>query len=143
VVYAKWDTQEKRLPYLCQMGVGLPAMPALVQTFRMNRGMEPLRPFGRAIMAPPANTAELDDWHLQYGYLFEMGTLYTMIAGLLNILVMYDAFAGPVFMIPDSKRRQLAKQEAEKDKNSDEKGDSGGKQPSDNHDQSTVASKSR
>jgi hypothetical protein len=27
---------------------------------------------------------------------YEMGTWYTMIAGLLNILVIYDAFAGPL-----------------------------------------------
>jgi hypothetical protein len=28
-----------------------------------------------------------------------MGTLYTMIAGLLNVLAIYDAYAGPVIVI--------------------------------------------
>jgi hypothetical protein len=27
---------------------------------------------------------------------FDLGTVYTVIAGLLNILAIYDAFAGPV-----------------------------------------------
>jgi hypothetical protein len=33
-------------------------------------------------------------------HLFEFGTAYTMIAGLLNILAMYDAWGGPVFAEP-------------------------------------------
>ena len=38
-----------------------------------------------------------------------MGTLYTMIAGLLNVLVIYDAGAGPVWMVPDSEKKKRAK----------------------------------
>ena len=33
-----------------------------------------------------------------------MGTLYTMVAGLLNMLVIYDAYAGPLFTDPRKKR---------------------------------------
>ena len=35
-VYFLWNSEERRLPYLCQIGVGLPALPALVQANRMN-----------------------------------------------------------------------------------------------------------
>ena len=36
VVYASFKKEDRRLPYLCQVGVGLPALPALVQTIRMH-----------------------------------------------------------------------------------------------------------
>ena len=40
--------------------------------------------------------AELDSWHEKTASGFDMGTLYTMISGLLNLLVVFDAFAGPL-----------------------------------------------
>src|SRR3954447_17767056 len=40
VVYASWEGDDKRLPYLCQVGAGLPALPALVQTYRVNHHQE-------------------------------------------------------------------------------------------------------
>jgi hypothetical protein len=39
---------------------------------------------------------ELALWHRRLGRFFEIGTLYTMLAGLLNLLVIYDAWAGPL-----------------------------------------------
>ena len=51
VVYASWTPEDRRLPYLCQVGVGLPALPALLQTRRVRNGQEPL--FG-GMMAPEA-----------------------------------------------------------------------------------------
>ncbi len=53
-------------------------------------------------MAPPAgpvlpeNNDVLGMWHAETGNWFEIGTFYTVIAGLLNLLAIYDAFAGPV-----------------------------------------------
>jgi hypothetical protein len=98
VVYASWRPADRRLPYLCQVGVGLPALPALVQTMRN-------RPLGEFMKQPQIDEGwepgrkpdELSQWHGKAGVLFEFGTLYTMVAGLLNILAIYDAFAGPVF----------------------------------------------
>ena len=118
VVYAKWDDTEKRLPLLCQLGVGLPTMPALVQAFLVNNGMNPIEIAGVRFMAPPVDNQENAQLHRKYGYLFEMGTLYTMIAGLLNILVIYDAGAGPVWMLPDSEKKRRAK-EREKEESQD------------------------
>ena len=37
------------------------------------------------------------------GY-FELGTAYTMIAGLLNLLAVYDAWGGPVFPVETKKK---------------------------------------
>ena len=38
---------------------------------------------------------QLSIWQRRLGRWFEYGTLYTMLAGMLNVLAMYDAFAGP------------------------------------------------
>ncbi|MHC2069374.1 DUF6677 family protein [Bremerella sp. T1] len=108
VVYAKWDNEEKRLPLICQLGVGLPTLPALAQALLVRQKRDPIEIGGARIMAPPAK-GEMSDLHRKYGYLFEMGTLYTMIAGLLNVLVIYDAGAGPVWMVPDSEKKKRAK----------------------------------
>ncbi|NIL98923.1 MAG: hypothetical protein GTO62_17885 [Planctomycetales bacterium] len=100
VVYASWRSGDRRWPYLCQFWVGIPAWPALVQTAFD-------QPLGDGFMRPPSlartgNDAphELDMWHQQYHSRFEMGTVFTMIAGLLNILVIFDAAAGPVGSSP-------------------------------------------
>ena len=55
-VYASWQNWDKRLPYLCQVGVGLPALPALVQTYLVRSGKEPM--FG-GVMAPPVDANQL------------------------------------------------------------------------------------
>src|SRR5690606_14650361 len=104
VVYASFKEEDRRLPYICQIGVGLPALPALVQAQFANSGKQP--PFGD-FMAPPKrvnnNRAdnlgpdELDNWNKELGRYFELGTVYTMIAGLLNVLVIYDALSGPAY----------------------------------------------
>ncbi|MFM7207200.1 MAG: DUF6677 family protein [Planctomycetaceae bacterium] len=39
-------------------------------------------------------------WHKRLGRFFEIGTLYTMLAGMLNVLVVYDAFSGPMHPTP-------------------------------------------
>ncbi len=107
-VYASWRPGFRRLPFLCQIGVGLPAMPALLEAQRAAEGRKPL--FG-GFMAPPrpdgdsnagrrhdalAEQPTLDDLHRQLHRYFDVGTAYTMIAGLLNVLAIYDACCGPV-----------------------------------------------
>lgn len=100
VVYASWTGTERRWQYLCQLGVGLPALPALVQARRAAQGEEPLL---GGLMAPPrtdpsTGADQLSQWHLEYKLYFDLGTLYTMIAGLLNVLAIYDAYAGPMLL---------------------------------------------
>ena len=109
VVYASWKKNDRRWQYFCQLGVGAAALPAILQNRRVRNNQDPL--FG-GIMAPPRLVADSNDtfalqsdelagWHLDYHTFFELGTLYTMIAGLLNVLAIYDAYAGPVIAVPE------------------------------------------
>lgn len=51
-------------------------------------------------------------WHRQLGRLFEIGTLYTMLAGMLNLLVIYDAWAGPLGPSEEERKRRTAAESA-------------------------------
>jgi len=45
-------------------------------------------------------------WTLEYYPNFELGTVYTVVAGLLNVLVICDAAAGPlVISVPQKKKK--------------------------------------
>jgi hypothetical protein len=88
-----------RLPYLCQVGAGLPALPALLQAAWDPSGKKPL--LGHFMAPPVLQENDQGQWvakelYQQAPRLFELGTVYTMIAGLLNILAVYDACCGPV-----------------------------------------------
>jgi hypothetical protein len=108
-VYASWTPTDKRLQYICQVCVGAPALPALVQNYRVMRGKAPL--FG-GIMAPPQQPVrpegrdELALWHEHYNKRWELSTLYTLVAGLLNVLAIYDAYAGPFLPAPDEEKEK-------------------------------------
>ncbi|MCO8122408.1 hypothetical protein NHH03_11730 [Stieleria sp. TO1_6] len=117
VVYASWQPGDKRWHYFLQAGVGVAALPALIQGNHMRKmtvkgitsqGYEPM--WG-GFMAPPQRpviedrTDEVSAWYATYGAGYEMGTWYTMIAGLLNILVIYDAYSGPL-AVPISGRKK-------------------------------------
>jgi TM2 domain-containing membrane protein YozV len=103
VVYASFRKPDIRYPFILQIGVGLPAFPAVIQKMAADDGH---LLFGSDFMAPPQGEIDeqkhdqLAKWHEQLGFYFELGTLYTMIAGLLNMLVIYDASMGPVFADP-------------------------------------------
>jgi hypothetical protein len=113
---------QDRWQYVCQVGAGLPALPALVERQRVREGKAPL--FGE-LMRPPSpapcesidrtdsnhkvqHPDELAKWNYDLGDFFEIGTVFTVIAGLLNILAIYDAYGGPLIIIPDDKKKQLA-----------------------------------
>jgi len=126
VVYASWRTGDQRWYYLCQVGVGIPALPALVQANRVRNGGAPL--FNNNFMAPPRLDAfapgdgpTVNDLHYKLNRFFELGTVYTMIAGLLNILAIYDAWGGPVFIIlPRKEDEPDAKPESDAAKSTDQ-----------------------
>lgn len=111
-----------RWPFVCQMGIGTVAAPALLERLRYRSGDAPS--FGGAFYPPRTGSAasrgpkitstdnagnevihpdELAKWHYDYGFYFELGTVYTVIAGLLNILVVYDAHAGPLVVEKEKK----------------------------------------
>lgn len=104
VVYAQFKGPLVRYPYIAQVCVGIPALPAIPQSMQVMNGKPPL--FGTGFMAPPRqpvseqNYDELASWYRKNQFFFELGTLYTMIAGLLNVLAIFDAYSGPMFMSP-------------------------------------------
>ena len=120
VVYASVPGEPQyRWQYWCQLGTGLPAVPALVQRHRKLNHQEPL---WAGFMAPPkmqptettddsGHTSiqpdELGVWIVDSHPNFELGTVYTVIAGLLNILVICDAYAGPLVLAPRENRKGL------------------------------------
>ena len=103
VVYAAWNPPTvRRYAYFCQMWVGGAAMPALAQAAVTRNGGDPM---WNNFMAPPErfldkqdprNDRTLAGWHRELNSDFEIGTVYTMIAGLLNLLAIFDAAAGPL-----------------------------------------------
>ncbi len=116
VVYAQWQPGKyRRWPFLCQVGVGAPSLPALVTSYQNADSF-----FGTKMYVVPDwqpkgedQPTELDNLHNSLNRRFEMGTVYTMIAGLLNILVIYDAVAGPAYGLV--RRGPPDKEEKDKD----------------------------
>jgi hypothetical protein len=114
VVYASWRDEDPKLRYPCQLCVGLPSLPALVQAAR---GKEPFFKGNPYNMSAPAvkdpdrgGSDELDALHKHLGRYFELATVYTMMAGLLNILAIYDAFGGPAYSHPaEDKKKDKSK----------------------------------
>ncbi len=96
-VYFNFDEKEWRLPWLCQIGIGLPTVPMTMLQWKFRD-----HPILQGFMAPPAPDGSqgggptLAAMQRQLPHYFELGTVYTMIAGLLNILAIYDACCGPV-----------------------------------------------
>lgn len=103
VVYCSWLKEDRRWQYLCQVGVGIPALPAAVQAWWLGRSPKPL---WSGFMARPQDKTVLSKWHSSLSAGFDLGSLYTMIAGLLNYLVIFDAYAGPLPpSVHDKKKR--------------------------------------
>ncbi|MEK6234621.1 MAG: hypothetical protein N2C14_07900 [Planctomycetales bacterium] len=105
VVYVNWP-EERSLPnfaerpfYACQLCAGAVATPAMIQA--KNPADPPLGKF----MAPPneLNGESLNDLNRKLGRRWELGTVFTVIAGLMNILAIYDACCGPVTAVEESK----------------------------------------
>lgn len=131
VVYSSWQPGDKRWHYFLQAPAGLIALPAYIQGRRMNAATDSFmretnlnyEPLWGGLMAPPfrpVRESEADEvaaWYAEHGAGYEMGTWYTVIAGLLNILVIYDAYGGPL-SIPISGRKQEQPNEEETSKDS-------------------------
>lgn len=111
-------------PFICQSGIGVVAIPGWIERSRYMAGEDPL--LVSAFFPPPtgeraarANRALLvsDDEsgnevrhpdgpakrRYDLGFRFEVGMVYTVIAGLLNLLVVYDAHSGPMLAEEEKK----------------------------------------
>ena len=134
VVYFSWRPDDRRLPFICQIGAGLPSMPALVQAYRMKNQR---KVWLKGFMAPPITASVQDESRpanpgdvnadqptahtLQRNLhrYFDLGTTYTMIAGLLNVLVIYDAWGGPVFSETARKEDEESSEDEDNDETTD------------------------
>ena len=97
VVYWRWvnplrDSEHFCINYPGQFFAGLAAFPALLQATLKHYGMNPTL---WGYLAEPSQN-EINGLYPRLGGKFvEMGYLYTTIAGLLNILAIFDAAEGP------------------------------------------------
>ncbi|MCO6046092.1 hypothetical protein NG895_19505 [Aeoliella sp. ICT_H6.2] len=122
-----------RWHYFCQLPVGVVALPAYVQAWRVESGKAPLDLFGDNFERPPYtpldaerlfpnkskterdaeyfqtkdfneeivyHATEQQKWNHDLNYNFELGTVFTMVAGLLNVLAICDARWGPLVALP-------------------------------------------
>ena len=90
-----------RLQFGGQVWIGVAAWPALLQYAQYNprdNGPAFLHGFQRS---PDERT--LNKFQIEGDKTWDLGWVFTVIAGVLNVLVMYDAFAGPAFGDNDSK----------------------------------------
>ncbi len=98
IVYWRWvhplhNPEKFCLHYIGQFFVGLAALPALIQGTLSYLGHEHIL---WGFMAEPHQNV-INGLHPRLGKLVEVGTIYTTVAGLLNILAIYDAYAGPAY----------------------------------------------
>ncbi len=95
-VYWRWaspmsDPEKFRFDYLAQFWVGLAALPGLIQATLAHFGMPPI--LGGFLAEPPMEV--VSGLYPRLGRMLEVGWVYTVVAGLLNILAIYDAMDGP------------------------------------------------
>ena len=113
-VYWSWRPADMRFWWLAQAPIGVVAVPSWLQAWQINAGQAP--PFGR-LMAPPKlyhvdrNMTDrsgvapvIDDIRKKLPH-FELGTYFTVIAGLMNLLVIFDAVDGPFIGRKESRKR--------------------------------------
>jgi hypothetical protein len=116
-VYYSWRQQDKRLFFIPQACLGMAAVPAGLQAMQIANGRPPL--FGRFMTppqmepndptgAPPTLTTIIQKQH----FLFELGTYITVIAGLMNLLAIFDAIDGPLVYRPEKKEEKKEESES-------------------------------
>jgi TM2 domain-containing membrane protein YozV len=99
-LYQRWH-------YVGQFWIGVAAWPALWQYFEMPAPSPETQPFLSRLQRAPSET-EINDFLVNSDKTPDLGWIYTVIAGVLNILVIYDAYAGPAFPGDPRKLKQPA-----------------------------------
>jgi hypothetical protein len=85
-----------RLHFAGQFWIGAAAWPAIWQYLHYDPRNEKATVFG-TFQRTPSSEDELNQLQRDGDKTWDLGWVYTVIAGVLNILVIYDAFAGPAF----------------------------------------------
>ena len=99
-VYYSWRPGNNRLEFIAQASLGMAAIPAGLQAWQLNSGHA--APLGRFMAPPqlhdndrtgvaPTQTEIMIRLHLYHDF----GAILTVIAALMNLLVIFDAVDGP------------------------------------------------
>ena len=100
-VYYRKDAEEHRWAFYAQLGVGAAALPGVIDALRLRQLLPPSwRDYGKI-----PTEQEIDAQHL-VGKRTDIALIYTIIAGLLNLLAVLDAYAGPALF--EEERKYLA-----------------------------------
>jgi TM2 domain-containing membrane protein YozV len=89
-----------------QFWVGIAAWPAVWQYLNYDRRQEHGDPLLGNFQRTPSETA-LNAVHTSGDKLLELGWVFTVIAGVLNVMVIYDALAGPAFLPGDEDEKAV------------------------------------
>jgi len=87
-----------RFQFLGQFWIGTAAWPAVYQYSVFDRNKDAGPVFGKFQRMP--DEKELNELQRNGNKRWDLGWVYTVIAGVLNLLVIYDALAGPMFREP-------------------------------------------
>jgi hypothetical protein len=91
-----------RVQYLGQFWVGVAAWPALYQYWFYDENDPVVDPYiGTYQRTPPEE--KINELQTAGDKTWDLGWIYTVIAGVLNIMVIYDAIAGPAYLLPSSR----------------------------------------
>jgi hypothetical protein len=89
-----------RREFLGQVWIGIAAWPAIVQYIAFDKAKDTGPVFGSYQRCPPED--ELNRLQRDADKRWDLGWVFTVIAGMLNLLVIYDALAGPMFRDDDT-----------------------------------------
>ncbi len=109
-IYYSWRVGDKRLYFIPQAMIGAVAVPALLQSKVVEGGNDG---FCYNLFAPPRLALDtksvqptLDNIIQHTWSWFDLGTIFTVSAGLLNLLVIFDAVSGPAWIYPETKEEE-------------------------------------
>ena len=106
-VYCSFRSPDLRWQFVGQFFVGSASVPAIIQN-RVVRGQQAnaevsvIRPLFGGKFSPPISSGEREEWHGDYHAYFQMGTLYTLVAGLLNLFAIFDVYCGPFALLAET-----------------------------------------
>jgi hypothetical protein len=89
--------------FLGQFWVGAVAWPAVWQYARFDAADDDSPPLGGFMRQPPEG--ELQELQTNGDKTWDLAWVYTVIAGVLNVMVIYDAYAGPAFVPKPADRK--------------------------------------
>jgi TM2 domain-containing membrane protein YozV len=93
-----------RPQFIGQFWVGAAAWPALYQYYVFSPRQNDSPPLGGFQREPP--DSEIQKLIRDGDKTWDLAWVYTVIAGVLNVMVIYDAFAGPAFVIRPGRREE-------------------------------------